>query len=68
MKSTKIMVAFIATTLLTWLFVSFIVYMALDSVTYREAATNGGMGLFMLTFGWTPGVIVCTDLEQKLEA
>lgn len=61
------MVAFIATLILTWMFLSAIVYFCSEDATFRECAANIGMGALMLLFGWIPSVIVCMDLEEKLD-
>jgi hypothetical protein len=60
------MLAFIATFLMTWLFISFIGYMCTTDMSYREVCISGGALMFMLIFGWIPSIVVCMDLDQKL--
>lgn len=66
MKSTKIMLAMIATTLLTWCVMGLIVYLLSDN-TFKQSMTNGGTLFLMLVFGWIPAVILGADLDKTLE-
>jgi hypothetical protein len=66
MKSTKIMLAFIATILITWCVVGLIGYL-LSDLSYKECMTNGGTLFFLLLFGWIPAIIVGADLDERLE-
>ena len=66
MKATKTMLAFVATMLITWLFLGFIFYLCDGTLSFREACTHGGVALLMLTFGWIPSMIVCIDLDERL--
>lgn len=68
MKSTKIMLAAIATFILTWLFLGFIVYMCSTGATYKDCTANVPLGLVMFVVGWIPTVIVCMDLDEKLQS
>ena len=65
MKTTKIMLAVIATLLITWCVIGTIGYLLSDG-TYKECMTNGGTLMFMLIFGWIPGIIIGHDLDEKL--
>lgn len=65
MKSTKIMLAVIATLIATWTIVSLIGYV-LSDLSLRDCYTNFGTIMFMLIFGWIPSVIIGCDLEDKL--
>ena len=65
MKSTKIMLAIIATILITWTFMSLIGYI-LSDLSLRDCYTNVGTIICMTIFGWIPSVIVGCDLEDKL--
>ena len=67
MKTTKIMVAVIATFLITWTVVGLIGYL-LSDITYKECMANGGTLMFMFIFGWIPCVIVGADLNERLES
>jgi hypothetical protein len=65
MKTTKIMLAVIATFLITWCVIGLIGYLISDA-SYRECMTNGGTLMFMLIFGWIPAVILGADLNDEL--
>lgn len=66
MKATNIMLAFIGTILLTWLFISFLYYAGSGDITFRQAATADGIIFIMLLVGWIPSLIVSIDLDEKL--
>ena len=65
MKSTKIMLAVIATLLSTWTVFSLIGYV-LSDMSLRDCFTNTGTIMVMCIFGWIPAVIIACDLEEKL--
>jgi hypothetical protein len=65
MKTTKIMLAVIATFLITWCVIGLIGYLISD-ISYRECMSNGGTLMFMLIFGWIPAVILGADLNDEL--
>jgi hypothetical protein len=65
MKSTKIMLAIIATLLLTWCVIGSIGWM-LSDLSYKDCMTNSGTIMFMLIFGWIPAIIVGADLDENL--
>ena len=66
MKSTIIMVAVLATLLLTWCVMGTIGYL-LSDLSYKECMTNGATLMFLLIFGWIPSVIVSYDMNEKFE-
>jgi len=66
MKATKIMLAIIATILITWCVIGTIGYL-LSDLSYKECMTNGGTLFFFITFGWIPAIIVGADLDKSLE-
>ena len=66
MKSTKIMLAIIATILLTWCVMGSIGWM-LSDLSYKECMTSGGTLFLMLLFGWIPCIIIGADLDKTLE-
>lgn len=66
MKNTKIMLAVIATILVTWLGLSGFVYW-LSDISYREVVVNHGIITIMFVVGWIPSVIVAYDLDNKLK-
>ena len=66
MKSTKIMLAIIATLLSTWTLMSLIGYI-LSDLSLKECYTNMGTLMCMGIFGWIPSVIIGCDLEEKLD-
>ena len=66
MKQTKIMLAVLATILLTWCVMGLIGWM-LSDLSYRECMTNTGTLFLMLFIGWIPSIIVGADLDKSLE-
>lgn len=66
MKQSKIMLAFIATLLITWCVMGLIGYLISDC-SYRECIIHGGTLMCMMLFGWVPAVIVAADLDKTLE-
>ena len=64
MKSTKIMLAVIATFLTTWCVMGLIGYLLSDS-SYKECMTHGGTLMFLLVFGWIPSIIVGDDIYKS---
>lgn len=67
MKSTKIMLAIIATLITTWTFMSLIGW-ALSDLSLRECYTHSGTLILMLLFGWIPAVIIACDLDKHLNS
>ena len=67
MKTTKIMLAVIATFLITWLLFATIGYLLSDATDLKSCATHGGTLMLMLIFGWIPADIVGCDLAEKYE-
>jgi hypothetical protein len=66
MKNTIVMVAVIATFLLTWMSLSTIGWVFGD-ISFKETATHGGTIMLMMLFGWIPAVIVAFDVSENLE-
>ena len=66
MKSTKIMLAVIATLIATWTTFSLIGYF-LSDLSLRDCFTHGGTLMLMLVFGWIPAVILASDLNDTLK-
>ena len=66
MKSTKIMLAVLATILLTWCVMGLIGYL-LSDLSYRDCMTNTGTLFLMLFIGWIPSIIVGADLDKTIE-
>jgi hypothetical protein len=66
MKSTKIMLAVIATLIVTWTLFSLIGYI-LSDLSLRDCYTNSGTLFMMLIFGWIPPVILASDLNDTLK-
>lgn len=65
MKSTKIMLAVIATFVITWLILGLFFYV-LSDMTYKESISNTGIALMMLFVGWIPALIVGYDVDQNI--
>jgi hypothetical protein len=66
MKSSKIMLAFIATLIATWTLMSLIEYI-LSDMSLKECYTDFGTILCMMIFGWIPSVIIACDLEERFD-
>ena len=66
MKSTKIMLAVIATFLITWCVLGLIGWFVSD-LSYKECMTHGAVLMVMLIFGWIPAVIIGYDLDNIIE-
>ena len=64
MKNTIIMLAFVATLLLTWMSISFIGWAVSGDLSFRTCTTHGGTLIIMLLVGWIPSVIVIMDLDE----
>jgi hypothetical protein len=67
MKSTKIMLAIIASLLTTWTSMSLIGY-ALSELSLRECYTHNATLMLMLLFGWIPAVIIACDLDKHFNS
>jgi membrane-bound acyltransferase YfiQ involved in biofilm formation len=65
MKSTKIMVAVIASFITTWLLIATFAYLLSSATDFKSCVTNNGTTMFMLIFGWIPSFIVGYDLDKK---
>jgi ABC-type multidrug transport system permease subunit len=63
MKSTKLMLAVIATFVLTSMFLGGIGYL-LSDLTYKQCMQHPALLFGMLVIGWIPSVIVAMDLEE----
>jgi len=66
MKSTKIMLAVLATLLIVWCTIGLIGYL-LSDLSYRDCMTNTGTLFLMLFLGWIPSIIVGADLDKNLK-
>jgi hypothetical protein len=62
MKNTKVMLAAIATFLLTWLSLGTIGYLLSDCY-FEYCMTHPATLMIMLVFGWIPSVVVADDLK-----
>lgn len=63
MKITKVMLATIATFMLTWILVSLLCSYLFES---EFRTTMNHSFIFMLILGWVPSVVVGMDLNDKL--
>jgi hypothetical protein len=66
MKSTKIMLAVIATFLSTWCVMGLIGWM-LSDLSYKQCMTHGATIMLMFLTGWVPSIIVGADLDKNLK-
>lgn len=64
MKMTKIMLAMIATLIVTWLFFGFIYYVCSD-LTYKQCISSDNTIVCMAIVGWIPVIVVASDLVEK---
>ena len=67
MKSTKIMLAVIATFLITWCVMGLIGYL-LSDLSFRDCMTHGATLMLMLLLGWIPAIIVGNDVNDQLNS
>ena len=67
MKSTKLMLAVIATLLTTWIVMGTIGW-CLSDLSFRDCITHGGTLMLMLIVGWIPAIIVGDDVNDHLKS
>jgi len=67
MKSTKLMLAVIATLLTTWCVMGTIGW-CLSDLSFRDCITHGGTLMLMLIVGWIPAIIVGNDVDDHLKS
>jgi len=67
MKSTKLMLAVIATLLTTWIVMGTIGW-CLSDLSFRDCITHGGTLMLMLIVGWIPAIIVGNDVDDHLKS
>jgi hypothetical protein len=65
MKSTKLMLAVIATFLITWCVMGLIGYL-LSDLSFRDCMTNGATIMILLFVGWVPAIVVGNDVHDHL--
>ena len=65
MKSTKLMLAVIATFLITWCVLGSIGYL-LSDLSFRDCLTHGATLMLMLLLGWIPAIVVGNDVNDQL--
>lgn len=64
MKNTIVMLAFIATLLLTWMSISFIGWAVSSDLSFRACTTHIGTIMTMLLVGWIPSIVVIMDIDE----
>jgi hypothetical protein len=67
MKSTILMLAAIVVFILTLLLLTTIGYLLSDGLRFKEIASSAPVIMIMVVAGWVPSVIVCMDLDEKLD-
>jgi hypothetical protein len=67
MKSTKLMLAVIATFLITWCVMGLIGY-ALSDLSFRDCLTHGATLMLLMIIGWLPAIIVGNDVNDYLNS
>lgn len=65
MKSTKLMLAFIAILIVTYLFIAIAIFM-LSDMTFKQSASSVLIIVLMVIIGWVPAMVVTVDLDEKL--
>lgn len=63
MKSTKLMLAVIATLLITWCVMGLIGW-CISDLSFKDCLTHGGTLMLMLIVGWIPAIIVGNDIDE----
>ena len=66
MKHTKIMLATVATFILTVIFINTIVWYLEDTWTFKECFAHGATIGISVIFGWLPATFVGRDIYEKL--
>jgi hypothetical protein len=64
MKMTKIMLAMIATFVITWLFIGFLYYITSD-LTYKQCISSDDTIIWVVIVGWIPVIVVASDLVER---
>jgi hypothetical protein len=64
MRNTKILLATVGTFIITYLFISTIVYL-MSELTFKESSTSMVTAIIAMIFGWIPSVFVAIDLEDQ---
>ena len=67
MKSTKLMLAVIATLLITWIVMGTIGWCVSD-LSFRDCLTHGGTLMLLMIIGWIPAIIVGNDVNDHLNS
>lgn len=67
MKSTKIMLAVIATFLITWCVMGLIGW-CISDLSFKECLTHGGTLIILMILGWIPAVLVGIDVNDHLNS
>jgi hypothetical protein len=67
MKSTKLMLAVIATFLITWCVMGLIGYL-LSDLSYRDCMTHGATLMLLMIIGWIPAIVVGNDVNDHLNS
>jgi hypothetical protein len=63
MKSTKLMLAVIATFLSTWCVLGLIGW-CLSDLSFRDCLTHGGTLMVLMLVGWIPAIVVGNDVND----
>jgi hypothetical protein len=65
MKSTIVMLAVIATFIITWLLLSLLPYLLTDD-TYKQACIEKPLLVCIFVLGWIPSLVIGIDLDERL--
>jgi hypothetical protein len=64
MRNTTVLLAAVGTFIITYLFISTIVYL-MSELTFKESATSSITAMIAIVIGWIPSVFVIVDLEES---
>lgn len=67
MKSTKLMLAVIATFLSTWCVLGLIGW-CLSDLSFRDCLTHGATLMILMIVGWIPSIVVGNDVYEQLNS
>lgn len=67
MKSTKLMLAVIATFLITWIVLGTIGW-CMSDLSFKECLKHDATIFIMLVLGWVPAIFVGSDVQEHLDS
>ena len=61
------LLAVVATFMMTWMFLGVLAYLIGDAPTYKDAMRHPAVIVLLLTFGWIPSIFVSMDLDKIIK-